>query len=70
MNAQDHQRHHPAGSPVRSQPSPGTIETHSGTALEGKSFYVWDEDRQTAVAWANELAAAASPSVRGDRAKE
>ena len=52
------------------QPSPGVVETHRGTALDGRSFYVWDEDRQTAVAWANKLAAAASPSARGHRAKE
>ena len=68
MDAQDHRSRHAAGSPVCSQLSPGAVETQRGTALEGRRFYVWDEDRQTAVAWANELAAAASASDRGDRA--
>jgi hypothetical protein len=70
MNAKRLQKRHAAASPVRSQPSPGAAGARRGTAFEGRSFYVWDEDRRTAVAWANELAAAASPSVRGDRAKE
>jgi hypothetical protein len=68
INAQDHQRHQGAGRPVRSQPSPGAVETHGGTALEGRGFYVWEEDRQAAVEWANELAAAAPPPARTDRA--
>lgn len=67
-NARDHQRHQAAGSAVRSQPSPGAVETHRGTALEGGRFYVWDEDRQTAVAWANELAAAATRNARAPAA--
>lgn len=68
MDARDHQRRQAAGSPVRSRPSPGASETHRGTALEGRSFYVWDEDRQTAVERANELSAAAPSSARTDRA--
>lgn len=70
MNRQKHRRRHAARSPVRSQPSSGAIETQRGTALEGRHFYVWDEDCQTAVGWASELAAAVSPRIRGARAKE
>lgn len=58
MDAHNHRRRQAAGNPVCSQASPGAVEAHGGTALEGRKFYVWDEDRQTAVAWANQLAAA------------
>ena len=60
MDAQDHRRRPAARSPVCGQPSPGAVEAQSGTALEGRRFYVWDEDHQTAVSWAKQLAAASS----------
>jgi len=66
MDARDHRRRSAARSPVCGRPSPGAVAAQSGTALEGRRFYVWDEDHRTAVSWASQLAAAASCD-RGDR---
>jgi hypothetical protein len=65
VKGRNHHRHASTGGPACSPASAAAVETGRGTALEARCFYVWDEDRRTAVGWASELAAAASPSAQG-----
>jgi hypothetical protein len=67
MKRRDQEMHQVAGQAFRGQLSRGAIETAGGTAFEGRDFYVWDEDQQTAVGWAAQLAAAASGTPRRTR---
>jgi hypothetical protein len=64
MKKQDQEVHHAAGRSFRGQRSREATATHRGAAYEGRSFYVWDEDRQSAAAWADQLAEAAPYTPR------